>query len=203
MIEHDEHLSEDLLNEACSVDPLTVLPQTSTALPNRQEATTLDTIVAVLMCLPDKRHFVSLESGLLLMRHKQIERRALDLFADTHTCTFTQALKCLLVQREWFARGVHPVELYECIVPLVRLIDEYTSDRDMWQAIVTLRIDPSDTRVAGYRYKLMGLEMPTLATIVQAAARFEGLTLPTDSVLAQIARPHDFNNPPTEMKFQD
>jgi len=193
MIDHDEHLPVDVLSKALEIDPFATLPLPQPRTPDDTQApTTLDTIVAVLMCLPDKRHFASLDAGLLLMRTKGIERQALDLFADTHKCSTTQALKCLLVHRAWFQRGVHPVELYECIVPLVLLIEEYASDRDLWQALVTLRIDPSDTRVAGYRYKLMDLEMPTLATIVQAAARFEGLTLPTDIGLARIARPHDF-----------
>jgi hypothetical protein len=122
---------------------------------------------------------------------KELELTQIALFATCFHCTPTQALKALLVERAFSDKEakIDPAS----ILAVIQTLDEYASDKSLWQAWLTLHIDPQEVHDAMTHYKLAGYEPAARAVIAARHLRFEGIKLPTHSVLAQLARPHDFS----------
>jgi hypothetical protein len=205
----DEHLPQDLLSRIFDDDPLDIdayalVSEGSHPLPapvtekaaafadyGMHVATMMDTLIAVMLSIPNDRHFSSIDAFIWLTDLQKISARDLTLFAATHSCSPTQALKVLMVGDIFDEKGatIDPAS----ILIVIRTLDEYATDKSLWQAWITLNVDPHEVHDALTHYKLSGYEPAARAVIVARHLRFEGIKLPIHSALAQIARPHDFS----------
>jgi hypothetical protein len=209
--DHDEHLPDDLLSRMFEDDPFDIdayelvsegshpLPQVvidgaagvARMAEEERAATMMDTVVAVMFSIPQERHFSSIDAFIWLADLRKISTRDLALFEATHSCSPTQALKAILVGDVFSEREaiVNPAS----ILTVIRTLDEYASDKALWQAWLTLNVDPQEVHDAMTLYKLAGYEPAARVVIVARHLRFDGTKLPTHSALARISRPHDFS----------
>lgn len=210
--DNDEHLPPHAFSDLFDDDPLDIdayalvsegshpLPQevidgaarvARMAEEQRRTPTMMDTVVAVMLSIPGARHFEDADGFAWLAELKKVALTEICLFATCFHCTPTQALKTLLVERVFSEKEakIDPAS----ILTVVRTLGEHTTDKAIWQSLVRLSIDPHDVHTIMTRYQLAGYEPAVRAVIALRALRFEGISLPTSSALAQIARPHDFS----------